>query len=182
MQLQELLFRSTPVAEGGVRGTSPRGCPIIDIPAFISNVMERYRRLSGSYVGRGGAAASNEALRTACREMVSLAHSWNEFQEESIAQYRCCSKPSALRLLPLRLREHPQDHPTRAPFGASCTRGRGTAPSTRRRIPSLSPPPKQESIHLLCLPSPLPPLPTQCIAFSVSVPRRWVWDRWQVRL
>ncbi len=50
--------------------------------------MERYSRLAGSYANTSGAGESNEALRTACRDMVSLAHAWNEYQEESLAQIR----------------------------------------------------------------------------------------------
>jgi len=89
MQLSDLLYSSKPSAEGGVHTLSERGCSVIDIPAFISQVMERYSRISGSYSGSG--AVTDEDLRSACREMVSLAYALNEFQEESIAQHSLVS-------------------------------------------------------------------------------------------
>eukprot|EP00951_Prasinocladus_malaysianus_P049526 scaffold670705_cov86-Prasinocladus_malaysianus.AAC.1 len=51
--------------------------------------MERYGRVAGMYSGSGGGGAADTALRAACRDAVSLAHARNQYQEESIAQYRC---------------------------------------------------------------------------------------------
>jgi len=87
MQLPELLMSNAATGEGGVRTVSERGCSVIDIPAFIAKVMERYSRIGAIYSSTGGSGAADDVLKAASREAVALAHGMNAFQEESMAQY-----------------------------------------------------------------------------------------------